>query len=104
MRQCQLMRKLLEFAGSRAERKAARTWSGCGCVEDVLTRSYRKCSGLVQCVCSVIMWVLYVSCGMGCLFLMSRRHLTESWCPEHLGGSYVGVVWPLAACSACGPL
>ena len=37
MRQCQLMRKLLEFVGSRAERKAARTWSGCGCVEDVLT-------------------------------------------------------------------
>ena len=34
MRQCQLIRLLLlEFAGSRADRKAARMWSGCeGCV------------------------------------------------------------------------
>ena len=44
MRQCQLMSRLplLEFAVSRAERKAARIWSGCGCVEDVLPRPYRK--------------------------------------------------------------
>ena len=42
MRQCQLMRHLLEFAVSRAERKAARTWSGCCCVNDVLPRPYKK--------------------------------------------------------------
>ena len=32
----------LEFAVSRAERKAARKWSGYGCVEDVLPRLCRK--------------------------------------------------------------
>ena len=30
---------LLEFAGSMAQRKAARTWSGCGCAVDVLPRA-----------------------------------------------------------------
>ena len=43
MRQCQLSRLLLlESAGSRADKKAARMWSGCDCVKDVLPRPYRK--------------------------------------------------------------
>ena len=42
MRQCQLMRHLLEFAVSRSERKAARTLRGCCRVQDVLPRPYRK--------------------------------------------------------------
>ena len=43
MRQCQLIRLLLlEFAGSRADRKAARMWSGSDRVKDVLPRPYRK--------------------------------------------------------------
>ena len=32
----------VKFTGSRAERKVTRTWSGCGCVKDVLPRPYRK--------------------------------------------------------------
>ena len=50
MRQCQLHEvkgeavsvNQLEFAGSRADKKAARMWSGCDCVKDVLPHPYRK--------------------------------------------------------------
>ena len=41
MRQCQLMTQSTSV-GNRAERKAARTWIGCNCVEDVLPRPFRK--------------------------------------------------------------
>ena len=52
-----------------------RTWSECGCGEDVLPRPYRKMrlsvawaalySGLVQYMRNVAMWVLCVNCGNG---------------------------------------
>ena len=61
----------MEFPSSRAERKVARTWSRFGCVEDVLPRPPIQemwltvarallHSGLVECVCSVAVWVLCV--------------------------------------------
>ena len=34
--------QLFEIAGSRAERKVARTLSGCCCVKDVFPRPYRR--------------------------------------------------------------
>ena len=68
-----------------------RTWSGCGCVEDVLARPYRKMrlsvawaalySGLVEYMRNVAMWVLCVNCGMDCGLPVARRHLTENWSP-----------------------
>ena len=46
-------------------------------------------SGHVQCVFSIAMRVLYFICGMGCGLSVAWQHLTENWCPEALGGSYV---------------
>ena len=42
MRKCQLMWQITPVAGSRDERKAARTWSGCRFLKDVLPLPYRK--------------------------------------------------------------
>ena len=36
---------------------------------------------LVECVCSVSMWVLCINCRMGCGLPVARQHLTENWCP-----------------------
>ena len=37
--------------------------------------------GLVEYVCSVVLWVLCVNCGMGCGLSVARRHLTANCCP-----------------------
>ena len=74
------MLPLLEFAD---ERKAVRTWSGCGCVAPP-TQEMRLAmvwavlySDLHDCVCSVGMWVLCVNSGMGCELPMAKQHLSQ---------------------------
>ena len=58
-------------------------------------------SGLVEYMRNVAMWVLCVNCGMDCGLPVTWRHLTEL---ESLGGSDVGVVFPLASGPASGTL
>ena len=71
VRQRQLMRQTMavDWAGSRARRKARKVCCGRGCKEEVLPHPYRKW-GQLSCGCCCRMalcnvWMLCVYCGMG---------------------------------------
>ena len=62
-------------------------------------------SGLVECVCSVDMWVVCVDCGMGFGLQMARRHLVihikarDQQCCLHIRDTMVYDLLPIPRAS-----